>query len=72
MQRALTSRATASVRSASKLRPIASSGFNAQQLRFAHKVSTYLSDISGMEVLDGGERSGFANKDGIIGAQVRC
>ena len=41
MQRALTSTARASVRSgstASKLRPITSAGFNAQQLRFAHKV----------------------------------
>jgi chaperonin GroEL len=39
MQRALTSRASTLGRSStSKLRPIASAGFNAQQLRFAHKV----------------------------------
>jgi chaperonin GroEL len=38
MQRALTSRASTLGRSStSKLRPIASAGFNAQQLRFAHK-----------------------------------
>lgn len=38
MQRALTSTSRASIRSSSKLRPLASAGFNAQQLRFAHKV----------------------------------
>ena len=39
MQRALTSRASVLGRSStSKLRPISSAGFNAQQLRFAHKV----------------------------------
>ena len=41
MQRALTSRTRASVlssSSASKLRPLTAAGFNAQQLRFAHKV----------------------------------
>merc|ERR1711977_499557 len=38
MQRALTSRASVLGRSStSKLRPISSAGFNAQQLRFAHK-----------------------------------
>jgi hypothetical protein len=44
MQRALTSSARASIRSSSsKLRPLASAGFNAQQLRFAHKVRLNLS-----------------------------
>ena len=38
MQRAFASRAATSVRSASKLRPLTAAGFNAQQLRFAHKV----------------------------------
>jgi len=41
MQRAITSRAATSVRSASKLRPLTAAGFNAQQLRFAHKVRTW-------------------------------
>jgi hypothetical protein len=42
MQRALTSRASTLGRSStSKLRPVASAGFNAQQLRFAHKVCTH-------------------------------
>ena len=74
MQRALTSRASTLGRSStSKLRPIASAGFNAQQLRFAHKVR------NGWTILTSDDNFGRkrwemeANKYGMmVGAQVWC